>query len=108
MTLPDDRSDVTTEQRHVHVLGDGLDTRRSGEVIAMIARAQADACLAVASQAQAIEGFVDAVVEGMSRGGRLLYLGTGTSGRLGVLEPGAIRGHHHLGKYRAHCDAGNT
>lgn len=34
----------------------------------------------------AIEALVDAVVERMQRGGRLFYMGAGTSGRLGVVD----------------------
>ena len=34
----------------------------------------------------AIEALVDAVVERMQRGGRLFYLGAGTSGRLGIVD----------------------
>ena len=41
---------------------------------------------AVASQAGAIARVVDDVVERFRRGGRLIYAGAGTSGRLGVLD----------------------
>lgn len=34
----------------------------------------------------AIAGLIDAVAAGMNRGGRLIYVGAGTSGRLGVLD----------------------
>ena len=41
---------------------------------------------AVAAAIPAIEGLVDALAERMQRGGRLFYLGAGTSGRLGVVD----------------------
>jgi len=41
---------------------------------------------AVASQARAIALVIDAVAESFRRGGRLIYVGAGTSGRLGVLD----------------------
>lgn len=41
---------------------------------------------AVASQLPAIAAVVEAAVEGLSAGGRLIYAGAGTSGRLGVLD----------------------
>lgn len=41
---------------------------------------------AVALVIPALEALVDAVVERMQRGGRLFYLGAGTSGRLGVVD----------------------
>ncbi len=42
--------------------------------------------IAMASQADAIARVIDAVVDGLRRGGRLIYVGAGTSGRLGVLD----------------------
>src|SRR5690606_12034006 len=33
-----------------------------------------------------IEGLVEAIVERMQRGGRLFYIGAGTSGRLGIVD----------------------
>ncbi|MFI9565238.1 N-acetylmuramic acid 6-phosphate etherase [Streptomyces rishiriensis] len=41
---------------------------------------------AVAAQLPAIAAVVDAVAERMARGGRLVYAGAGTAGRLGVLD----------------------
>ncbi len=40
----------------------------------------------VASQIGAIEKLVDQIAERMKRGGRLFYIGSGTSGRLGVVD----------------------
>ncbi len=41
---------------------------------------------AVATQREALARAIDAVAERMRRGGRLIYIGAGTSGRLGVLD----------------------
>ena len=41
---------------------------------------------AVADQAEPIAQAIDAIAERMGRGGRLIYIGAGTSGRLGVLD----------------------
>src|SRR5919204_608270 len=41
---------------------------------------------AVARELPAIEAVVDRVVDAFRRGGRLVYVGAGTSGRLGVLD----------------------
>jgi N-acetylmuramic acid 6-phosphate etherase len=41
---------------------------------------------AVASQAEAIARAVEVIADRLRRGGRLVYLGAGTSGRLGVLD----------------------
>ncbi len=45
---------------------------------------------AIASCADAITAAVDGIVERMSRGGRLIYIGAGTAGRLGVLDASEI------------------
>ena len=42
--------------------------------------------LAVEKALPAIEALVDAIVERMRRGGRLFYIGAGTSGRLGIVD----------------------
>lgn len=41
---------------------------------------------AVSETIPAIEALVDGIVERMQRGGRLFYLGAGTSGRLGIVD----------------------
>ena len=41
---------------------------------------------AVAKAIPQIEPFVDAIAERMERGGRLFYIGAGTSGRLGIVD----------------------
>jgi N-acetylmuramic acid 6-phosphate etherase len=46
--------------------------------------------VAVGNAIPSIERMVDAIVEKMSRGGRLFYIGAGTSGRLGVLDASEI------------------
>jgi N-acetylmuramic acid 6-phosphate etherase len=56
------------------------------ELVALLARDQQRAVAAVEHAAPSIAQFVDAVVEGFVRGGRLVYAGAGTSGRLGVLD----------------------
>lgn len=85
-SLPPDRAHISTEQRHVEVVRDGLDTRPTHAVVRLVAETQARAAQLVADCAGSIEAFVDDAVAGMDRGGRLLLLGAGTSGRLGVLD----------------------
>jgi N-acetylmuramic acid 6-phosphate etherase len=62
---------------------DHLTTR---EIVAVITAEDAQAPLAVAAEGDAIAQLVDVAVERMRRGGRLIYVGAGTSGRLGVLD----------------------
>jgi len=62
---------------------DTLPTERMLEVINREDRKVADA---VACEIPAIARAVDAIVAAMEQGGRLFYIGAGTSGRLGVLD----------------------
>jgi N-acetylmuramic acid 6-phosphate etherase len=62
---------------------DALPTERILEIINAEDRLVADA---VAREIPAIARAVDAIAAAMSAGGRLFYIGAGTSGRLGVLD----------------------
>jgi N-acetylmuramic acid 6-phosphate etherase len=84
MTLPPDRSHVRTEHRNpasMHL--DRLDAAAISALMADDHRAVADA---VAAAAPAIGALVESMVPKFAQGGRLLYFGAGTSGRLGVLD----------------------
>jgi len=63
-----------------------IDTRSSLEIVALINAADATVAAAVREELPAIARAVDLIVERMRQGGRLLYVGAGTSGRLGVLD----------------------
>lgn len=77
-----------TEQRS----GDSadLDLLETGELVELIARDQERALGAVEHAAPAIARVVDAVTDRLARGGRLHYIGAGTSGRIGVLDASEI------------------
>ena len=60
-----------------------MDTRACVELIVEDHRVVADAAAAAAGPLAAL---IDALVERMRAGGRLIYVGAGTSGRLGVLD----------------------
>jgi N-acetylmuramic acid 6-phosphate etherase len=62
---------------------DTLDTRA---IVAAINAEDAKVAAAVAAVGDAIAQLVDVAAERMQRGGRLIYAGAGTSGRLGVLD----------------------
>lgn len=82
--LIDQLSVLTTEQ--LNPSSNNLDTLTTAELINVINREDAKVHEAVAHVSQRIAEFVDALVANMRRGGRLIYLGAGTSGRLGVLD----------------------
>ena len=63
-----------------------LDVLSTLELVRLINREDATVAAAVASQAAAIAEAIDRASERLTRGGRLFYIGAGTSGRLGVLD----------------------
>ena len=64
----------------------GLDRMSMGEVFDAMNRADATVAGAVAAAKAEIVGFIEDALPRFARGGRLVYLGAGTSGRLGVLD----------------------
>lgn len=64
----------------------GLDTLSTGELVRAIASDQRSAVDAVLAASDAIARVVDEVSRRLANGGRLHYVGAGTSGRLGVLD----------------------
>jgi N-acetylmuramic acid 6-phosphate etherase len=65
---------------------DHLETMSTHELIHNINKEDAKVALAVKASEQQIAQLIDAVYDRMSDGGRLFYIGAGTSGRLGVLD----------------------
>jgi N-acetylmuramic acid 6-phosphate etherase len=63
-----------------------LDLLPTLEIARLMNAGDAAVPAAVASVLPAVAAVVDAVVERMARGGRLVYAGAGTAGRLGVLD----------------------
>jgi N-acetylmuramic acid 6-phosphate etherase len=63
-----------------------IDELSTLEMLTVIQQEDAIIASAVASQLTAIARAVDAIAERFARGGRLFYIGAGTSGRLGVLD----------------------
>jgi len=63
-----------------------IDTLSTLEIVDLINTEDALVAPAVGRQRQAIAAAVDMVVERLRGGGRLFYVGAGTSGRLGVLD----------------------
>jgi N-acetylmuramic acid 6-phosphate etherase len=64
----------------------GLDALAGAELVAVLVRAQARAFEAVCAAAPALARAVEAVAERLRAGGRLHYVGAGTSGRLAMLD----------------------
>ena len=75
---------LKTEQRNPETMH--LDRMSTEEMASWVIRANYDAVRACEEALSSIARAVDAVSEAFQRGGRLFYLGAGTSGRLGVLD----------------------
>ncbi|MCC6702455.1 MAG: N-acetylmuramic acid 6-phosphate etherase [Fluviicola sp.] len=63
-----------------------LELKSTRELLVGINQEDQTVPLAVAEEIAQIELLVDATVERMQRGGRLFYMGAGTSGRLGIVD----------------------
>jgi N-acetylmuramic acid 6-phosphate etherase len=79
-----DLAHLLTEQ-HRPELAD-LDLRSTHDLVRLMATDQTEALQAVAAVASSIAVAIDAVVEKLEQGGRLIYVGAGTAGRLGLLD----------------------
>ncbi|MDD2475199.1 MAG: N-acetylmuramic acid 6-phosphate etherase [Bacteroidales bacterium] len=76
-----------TEQRSLY---DNLETKSAREILNEINQEDQKIALAVQKTIPEIEKLVSGIVKRMKRGGRLFYIGAGTSGRLGVLDASEI------------------
>lgn len=79
-----DRSHLLTEQRLPESMS--LDSMSIDDAVALIHQQDMRAVHAVGEQNQQIAQAVELVVAAFKKGGRLIYIGAGTSGRLGVLD----------------------
>jgi len=82
--LFDQLQNLTTEQRN-HASMD-IDFRSVEEILVLINNEDKRVALAVETQLPYIAKAVELVVETLRNEGRLLYIGAGTSGRLGILD----------------------
>jgi len=78
------RNELTTEARNTD--SENLDELDTIELVKLINREDAKVSAAVAEQAASIAQAIDLIVDRLRDGGRLIYVGAGTSGRLGVLD----------------------
>lgn len=87
MVTLDDQSDIgtlPTEQRNDET--SLIDTRSTIEMVALLNRQDASVAGAVEQALGAIADSIDVIADRLRDGGRLIYIGAGTSGRLGVLD----------------------
>ncbi len=80
----DDAKSSPTEARHP--LSAGIDSKSALEICKLMHSVDREAWEAVGRATAEIARCVDGIVASFRRSGRLLYVGAGTSGRLGVLD----------------------
>ena len=76
LTLTEERNPLTKD----------IDTLPTFDMLSLINAEDQKVALAVRDELLKIAAAVDAIAPRMQRGGRLIYIGAGTSGRLGVLD----------------------
>lgn len=86
--LPADRSHILTETRNPATTG--IHTESIDGILGLISAADREVLAAVDAAKPAISAFLHAAEQTFIAGGRLIYLGAGTSGRLGVLDASEI------------------
>jgi N-acetylmuramic acid 6-phosphate etherase len=75
---------LTTEARNPE--SEALDTLTAAEIVALMNAEDAGVAQAVKAEASSIARAIDVIADRFASRGRLVYLGAGTSGRLGVLD----------------------
>ncbi len=78
------RVNLTTEQRNKN--SQNIDQMTTEQIVQIISEEDLRVAPAVAKERQHIAALVDMIVARLRDGGRLFYVGAGTSGRLGVLD----------------------
>ena len=73
-----------TERRNAH--SRGLDRKSTLEILRVLNREDARVASAVRRELPKIARAVEAIVKAFCNGGRLVYVGAGTSGRIAVLD----------------------
>jgi N-acetylmuramic acid 6-phosphate etherase len=79
---------LKTEQRNPRTRG--LDAKSTLEILRALNREDATVAAAVRRELPAIARAVDTIVDSLREGGRLFYVGAGTSGRLAVLDAAEV------------------
>ena len=82
-------SSPTTETRNPRSMN--LDMLSTQDMLSLINSEDQKVAVAVAQQIPEITQAVDTIVDRLKQGGRLFYMGAGTSGRLGILDAAELK-----------------
>jgi N-acetylmuramic acid 6-phosphate etherase len=85
------RAGAVRASEEANVLTDDLDTRPVPVLVGLMHLLDGQAVAAIRPVLPVIAGAVEAIAARMAQGGRLIYAGAGTSGRLGVLDASECR-----------------
>lgn len=77
-------NNLTTEQRNQDTFG--LDSMSVKEALVLMNKEDEKVAEAVRKELDSIEPVIEQTINAFNNGGRLIYMGAGTSGRLGVLD----------------------
>lgn len=77
-------SKMTTETRHPKTLE--LDAMSTADILHVMNEEDASIAHAIAKELGSIEKAIECIADSLSKGARLIYVGAGTSGRLGLLD----------------------
>ncbi|GAD80736.1 N-acetylmuramic acid 6-phosphate etherase [Vibrio ezurae] len=83
-TLIDTLAKLVSENRNPNTMQ--IDTLSTLEIVEKMNQADAEVPVAIHKELPHIAKAVDAIYHAFTQGGRLIYIGAGTSGRLGVLD----------------------
>ena len=75
---------LKTEMRNLRTMH--IDRMCTAEMVRVIQDENINAAMSIEKALGTIEKAIDAIAERMKKGGRLFYIGCGTSGRLGILD----------------------
>ena len=82
--IKEDIKSLSTEARNENSYN--IDTKSTKEILRIINNEDKKVAYAIEEELDDIEKIVDAVVDAFNKGGRLIYVGAGTSGRMGLID----------------------
>ena len=82
--IKEDIKSLSTEARNKNSYN--IDTKSTKEILSIINEEDKKVAYLIAEELDDITKIVDAVVEAFKNGGRLIYVGAGTSGRMGLID----------------------
>lgn len=96
-----DLKKISTEQRNINTID--IDLVPTREILTKINNEDKTVALAVEKTLDQVSLLVDAIVESFYKDGRLIYMGAGTSGRIGILDAVECRPTYSVNDEKVQC-----